>query len=88
MFLDDGLGAAADESIAKIASLQVHADLLKTGFFPNEDKCIWEPTQITWLGAVLNTAMSEMSTTEKRVTSLQQDLSSLLATSSICLSVR
>ncbi|KAL9969042.1 hypothetical protein ACROYT_G021206 [Oculina patagonica] len=89
VFLDDGLGAAADESKAKIASLQVHADLFKSGFLPNEAKCVWEPTQIiTWLGTVLNTATSEISATEKRVTSLQQDLSSLLATSSICLPVR
>ena len=40
VYLDDGLGAAADKNKAKIASLQVHADLLKS---PNESKCVWEP---------------------------------------------
>ena len=40
VYLDDGLGAAADKNKAKIASLQVHADLLKSGFLPNESKCV------------------------------------------------
>ena len=65
VYLDDGLGAAADVNKAKIGSLQVHADLLKSGFLPNEAKCVWEPTQvITWLGAILNTSTSEFSATK------------------------
>jgi len=74
VYLDDGLGAAADKKKAKIASLQVHADLLKSGFLPNEAKCVWEPTQvITWLGTVLNTSTFEISATDKGITSLQED---------------
>ena len=89
VYLDDGLGAAADKNKAKITSLQVHADLLKSGFLPNETKCVWEPTQvITWLGAVLNTSTSEISATVKRITSLQVDLTALLAISSSCHPVR
>ena len=66
VYLDDGLGAAPDRNKAKIASFQVHADLLKSGFLPNETKCVWEPTQvITWLGAVLNTSTSKISATDK-----------------------
>ena len=41
VYLDDGLGAAADKNKAKFASLQVHADLLKSGFLPNEAKRVW-----------------------------------------------
>ena len=89
VYLDDGLGAAADMNKAKIASLQVHADLLKSGFLPNEAKCVWDPTQvITWLGTVLNTSTSEISATCKRITSLQEDLAALLAISSSCHPVR
>lgn len=85
VYLDDGLGAAADKNKAKIASLQVHADLLKSGFLPNETKRVWEPTQvITWLGAVLNTSTPEISATAKRITSLQEDLATLLAIPSSC----
>ena len=89
VYLDDGLGAAADKNKAKIASLQVHADLLKSGFLPNETKCVWEPTQvITWLGAFLNTSTSEISASAKRITSLQEDLATLLAIPSSCHPVR
>ena len=54
--------------------LQVHADLVKSSFLTYEAKCVWEPTQvITWLGGVLITSTSEISTTDKRITSLHQD---------------
>ena len=89
VFLDDGLGAAADRNKAKIASLQVHADLLKSGFLPNEAKCVWEPAQsITWLGTVLNTSTSEISATVKRINSLHHDLATILAASPPCHPVR
>ena len=39
IFLDDGLGAGRTYTLAKIFSLQAHADLLKFGFLPNESKC-------------------------------------------------
>ena len=72
----------ANSNKAKITSLQVHDDLLKSGFLPNEDKCVWEPTQvITWLGTVLNMSSSVISATDKRISSLQEDLAFLLATS-------
>ena len=59
VFLDDGLEAAADYAKARISSLSVHADLLKSGFVPNEEKSLWEPTQvITWLGTVIDTSQS------------------------------
>ena len=89
VYLNDGLGASAYKNTAKIASLQVHTDLLKSGFLPNKAKCVWEPTQvITWLGAVLNTSTSEISTTDKRITSLQEDLATLLGISLSCHPVR
>ena len=57
VFLDDGLGAAADYTKARISSLSVHADLFKSCFVPNEEKSLWEPTQvITWLGTVIDTS--------------------------------
>ena len=45
VFLEDGLGAAADYTKARISSLSVHADLLKSWFVPNEKKSLWEPAQ-------------------------------------------
>ena len=79
LFLDDSLGAGRSFTLAKICSLQVHADLLKFGFLPNEEKCIWEPRQaIVWLGTLINTADSTIAATDKRISSLLVDLNDLL----------
>ena len=79
VFLDDGLGAAADYAKARISSLSVHADLLKSGFVPNEEKSLWEPTQvITWLGTVIDTSQCIISATDTRIQSLLEDLFFLL----------
>ena len=79
LYLDDGLGAAKSYDLAKIASLQIHADLLKFGFLPNEEKSHWEPRQdIVWLGTILNTAKCSIAATDKRIESLTSDLKSLL----------
>ena len=37
IFLDDGLGGGTDFVSAKVNSLVVHSDLLKSGFDPNEE---------------------------------------------------
>ena len=79
VFLDDGLGAAADYTKASISSLSVHADLLKSDFVPNEERSLWEPTQvITWLGTVIDTSQCIISATDTRIQSLSEDLSFLL----------
>lgn len=82
VFLDDGLGAALNYIKAKISSLSVHADLLKSGFVPNEEKSLWEPIQvITWLGTVIDTSKCLISATPRRIQSLSEDLSCLLDSS-------
>ena len=54
--------------------------LLKSGFLPNEEKSVWDPTQvITLLGAVINTSQCVIKATDKRVDSLINDSSSLLS---------
>ena len=34
-----------DRKYLKVASLQVHVDLLKSGFLTNKAKCIWKPNE-------------------------------------------
>lgn len=89
LFLDDGLGAAQPFNLAKICSLQIHADLLKFGLLPNEEKCVWEPCQsIVWLGTVINTANSSIAATDKRIESLASDLDDLLRDSHVAVHVK
>ena len=74
--LDDGLGTAADYTRARVSSLSMRADLLKSGFVPNEEKSIWEPTQvITWLGTVMDTSQCIISATDTRINTQSDDLS-------------
>ena len=78
IFLDDGLGGGAGLVQAKINSLTVHADLLKSGFVPNKDKSLWEPVQIiSWLGVHLNTLDGTIRATDERIAKLSQDLAAL-----------
>jgi hypothetical protein len=66
--------------LAKIFSLQAHADLLKFGFLPNESKCEWDPIQeITWLGVVINTLNCTLHLTAKRVNSILTDIDNIIA---------
>ena len=78
IFLDDGLGGGSDPVSARINSLAVHSDLLKSGLVPNEDKSQWEPIQIiTWLGVILNTIDGSIKATDERIATLSRDLENL-----------
>ena len=71
IFLDDGLGGGTDFVSAKVNSLVVHSDLLKSGFVPNEEKSLWEPLQvITWLGVILDTIDGTIKATDERIEKL------------------
>ena len=60
---------------AKVNSLVVHSDLLKSGFVPNEVKSLWEPVQvITWLGVVLDTTDGTIKATDERIEKLKPAL--------------
>ena len=65
----------ADPVSAKINSLVVHSDLLKSGFVLNEEKSQWEPMQIiTWLGVILNTVDGSIKATDERIAKLSHAL--------------
>ena len=52
----------------------------EASFIPNEEKSIWDPTQvIAWLGTVINTSEYIIFATDRRIQSLTEDLLYLLA---------
>ena len=60
---------------AKVNSLVVHSDLLKSGFVPNDEKSLWEPVQIiAWLGVILNTSDGTIKATNERIEKLNAGL--------------
>ena len=78
IFLDDGLGGGADHVQAKINSLTVHSDFLKSCFVPNEGKSLSEPVQIiSWLGVHLNTLDGTIRATDERTAKLSDNLAAL-----------
>ena len=80
IFLDDGLGGETDFFSAKVNSLMVHSDLLKSGFVPNEEKSLWEPLLvITWLGVILDTIDGTIQATDERIEKLNAGLVELLS---------
>ena len=75
--------------LTKFTSLVVHADVLKSGFIPNEEKSIWDPAQnIIWPGTVINTSECLMSATDSRIQSLTEDLLFLLESKDSLFQVR
>ena len=51
MYLDDGWGIHEEFDSCKSLASQIRQDLLSAGFFVNEEKSVWEPTQkLVWLG--------------------------------------
>ena len=55
--------------------LRVKGDLLKCGFFINEEKSLWEPMHIiSWLGIALNSRCNRISVTEKRINKLKKGI--------------
>ena len=58
IFLDDGWAIVQDREVCRIKARAVRADLCNAGFVVNEDKSVWEPTQVLdWLGITWNAAL-------------------------------
>ena len=68
IFLDDGWAIVQDSDSCRIKALAVRADLYNAGFVVNEDKSVWEPTQVLdWLGITWNSALSTLKIVERRI---------------------
>ena len=79
MYLDDGLGG--DTSFESIKSLSdaVRQDIVSSGFTPNDDKSVWQPTQkLVFLGALLDFEEGLILIPERRILKLKSSLVSCL----------
>ena len=51
IFLDDGWGTVQDREDCRATALAIRNDLGSAGFIVNDEKSVWEPTQVlNWLG--------------------------------------
>ena len=66
IFLDDGWAIVQDRESCRIKALAVRGDLYNAGFVVNEDKSVWEPTQVLdWLGITWNSALGTLKIVEE-----------------------
>ena len=55
MYLNDGLGGDTSFESAKSLSDTVRQDIVSSGFTPNDDKSVWQPTQkLVFLATLLD----------------------------------
>lgn len=79
MFLDDGIGGDRSLEKARKVSIFLKESLLSFGFLIAEDKCCWEPAQVSiWLGYLWNFVTGMLYVTEERIARLEMALDSLM----------
>jgi len=68
IFLDDGWAMVQDRDSCRFKALAVRGVLYNTGFVVNEDKSVWEPTQVLdGLGITWNSALGTLKIVERRI---------------------
>ena len=79
MYLDDGLGGDTSFESTKSLSDAVRQDIVSSGFTPNDDKSVWQPTQkLVFLGALLDFEEGLILIAERRILKLKSTLVSCL----------
>ena len=75
VYLDDGIGGAFNQDAASKFSCQCRSDLLSAGFFTNEDKSNWVPSQQgSWIGFLLNVQSATIQIPERKIHKLKNHL--------------
>ena len=71
LYLDDGFSISNSHSECLSDANFVRNTLLKSGFIPNQDKSVWQPTNICdWLGIIIDTKEGYLRIPEQRISSL------------------
>ena len=79
LFLDDGWGNGSDLSTCKPDSDIVKNDLDNAGFVANQEKSVWEPTQIcSWLGLVWHSKDGTIEVSERRIEKITETIQRII----------
>ena len=80
MFLDDGIGGAPDFIACQEVSRLCRVDLEKAGFFVNDQKSVWIPSQVgVWLGYCLDFNRCFISMPSAKIMKLKESISRILS---------
>ena len=81
LYLDDGIGGNFCQTSATRLSIKVRQDIIACGFTLNDEKSVWEPTQIiTFLGVILNFVTGTIHIPERGLAKLKGSLATCLNT--------
>ena len=75
----DGWAIVEDRESCRIKALAVRRDLYNGGFVVNEDKSVWEPTQVLdWLGITWNSAPGTLKIVERRIVKISNAIDHII----------
>ena len=71
VFLDDGWAIIEDKEGCLVKAQSVRQDLNSAGFVINEEKPVWEPSQVLhWLGITWNSLLGTLKIVDRRITKI------------------
>ena len=80
MFLDDGIGGAPDFIACQEVSRLCRVNLEKAGFFVNDQKSVWIPSQVgVWLGYCLDFSRCLISMPSAKIMKLKESILCILS---------
>ena len=78
IFLDDGWLIEKNKEKCRCIAQSVQKDLISAGFIPNEEKSIWETTQvIDWLGITWDTQKGTICIIERRIAKIKDTINNI-----------
>ena len=79
VFLDDGWAIVQDKEGCLIATQSVRRDLCNAGFVINEEKSVWEPTQVLdWLGITWNSLSGTLKIVDSRMEKISNTIDRII----------
>ena len=79
IFLDDGWGIVEDKQYCHATARAVRNDLSSAGFIANDEKSVWEPTQVLdWLGLTWNSIMGTLKIVDRRITKILKTIDHII----------
>ena len=79
IFLDDGWGIVQDKQYCQATARAVRNHLSSAGFIANDEKSVWEPTQVLdWLGLTWNSIMGTLKIVDRRITKILKTIDHII----------
>ena len=79
VFLDDGWAIVQDKERCLITTQSVRRDLCNAGFVINEEKSVWEPTQVVdWLGITWNSLLGTLKIVDRRIVKITKTIDGII----------